>query len=93
MLIHWAKQGKTLALDFRETSPLKSHPKMYLDQKDREIKNLSRFGPLSVAVPGLVAGLLEVHKQYGTLPLSTVLEPAIELAKTDSPFILTYIVP
>lgn len=35
----------------------------------------------SVAVPGLLAGLLTVHQQLGRLPLAVVLEPAIALGR------------
>lgn len=37
-------------------------------------------GPGSVAVPGLLAGLLAVHRRLGTLPLAQVVAPAIEAA-------------
>ncbi|MEZ5381735.1 MAG: gamma-glutamyltransferase [Microthrixaceae bacterium] len=37
-------------------------------------------GSGSVAVPGLLAGLLAVHRRLGTLPLGTVLRPAVEAA-------------
>ncbi len=39
------------------------------------------IGRGSVAIPGNVAGLLHVHKKLGTLPLKTVLEPAIHAAR------------
>lgn len=36
----------------------------------------------SVAVPGLLPGLVEAHQRSGSLPLKTVLEPAIHLARS-----------
>jgi len=38
-------------------------------------------GPLSMAVPGELAGLHEAWKKYGRLPWKTLFEPAIQLAK------------
>lgn len=37
-------------------------------------------GPGSVAVPGVLAGYLHVHRRLGTLPLTDVVAPAIRLA-------------
>jgi gamma-glutamyltranspeptidase / glutathione hydrolase len=42
-------------------------------------------GPLSVAVPGNLAGWARVLADHGTLPLGDVLEPAAELAETGPP--------
>lgn len=38
-------------------------------------------GQGSAAVPGNTAGLLKVHKRLGQIPLKTVLEPAIHIAR------------
>ncbi|HWG56132.1 MAG TPA: gamma-glutamyltransferase [Gaiellaceae bacterium] len=36
----------------------------------------------SVAVPGLVAGLLDAHERWGTMPWADLFAPALELART-----------
>lgn len=38
-------------------------------------------GEASIAVPGLVAGLEEAHRRFGSRPWEELLEPAIELAR------------
>ena len=38
-------------------------------------------GPLSIAVPGAIAGLCAAHARFGALPLSEVVEPALRLAR------------
>ena len=66
--------------DFREKAPLSAHSKMYLDRFDNVIKDKSLVGIHAVGVPGLVKGILKIHKKYGKLPLKTVMQPAIDLA-------------
>ncbi len=39
------------------------------------------IGMASVAVPGVVGGLLELHRERGRLPLEEVLKPAVRYAK------------
>ncbi|MDZ7755121.1 gamma-glutamyltransferase [Rhodohalobacter sp.] len=39
------------------------------------------IGPGSVAVPGMVKGLFEIHRDLCTLPMKRLAEPAIELAR------------
>jgi gamma-glutamyltranspeptidase/glutathione hydrolase len=68
--------GPTLALDFRETAPAA----LSRDQFDAMEKS-SGSGPVSVGVPGSVAGLELAHDRFGKLPRATVIAPAIALAR------------
>ncbi|MDQ2070510.1 gamma-glutamyltransferase [Natronospira bacteriovora] len=42
-------------------------------------------GALSVSVPGAVGGWYELHRQYGRLPMSRLLEPAVAYARDGFP--------
>ena len=42
------------------------------------------IGKGSVAVPGTTIGLLHIHSRLGSLPLSRILEPAIQTAKSGA---------
>ncbi|WP_241758424.1 gamma-glutamyltransferase [Myxococcus landrumensis] len=79
-LVHDAKTGATRALDFREVAPKAATRDMFL-KDGKVVPTLSTDGVLSVAVPGAVAGYLELLKTHGTLPPSVVLAPAIEAAR------------
>ena len=81
MLIHVASENKTYAIDFREVAPLAATEKMFLDEKGEVIKNKSFVGIHAVAVPGMVAGLYEIHQKFGKLPFANVVQPSIELAE------------
>ncbi len=74
------KDGKSYALDYRETAPARATHDMYLDASGNPT-NQSVYGDLAAGVPGSVAGLLEAHRRFGRLPLSQVLNPAITLAR------------
>jgi len=79
MVIHLA-DGRNAAIDFRETAPLAATRDMYVGP-DGKVTDRSLIGPLASGVPGSVAGLTAVLARYGTLPLSTVMQPAIRLAE------------
>lgn len=81
LLFYRPGMKEPIAFDFREKAPLKAHSKMYLDKDGNEIPRMSLDGIFAVGVPGLVAGIVDLHKKYGKLPLSKVLAPAIELAE------------
>lgn len=74
------KDGKNLALDYRETAPLKSTKDMYLDSLGNAIEHLSKNGRLAAGVPGTIAGLFETHK-HAKLSMATLIQPAIDLAE------------
>lgn len=74
------KNQQPIALDYRETAPAAAFRDMYLDEKGNAISDKSLNGHLSSGVPGTVAGLFASHK-YAKLPMKTLIEPAIELAK------------
>ncbi|MBD1937116.1 gamma-glutamyltransferase [Microcoleus sp. FACHB-68] len=80
LLLHQAGTKDVKALDFRERAPLAATRDMYLDQAGKVRPNSSLNGHLAAGVPGTVAGLYEVHRQYGKLPWSSVVQPAIRLA-------------
>lgn len=81
LLLHQAGTKEMKALDFRERAPLKATRNMYLDAQGKVRPNASVDGYLSVAVPGTVAGLEQVHRQYGKLPWATLVAPAINYAQ------------
>jgi gamma-glutamyltranspeptidase / glutathione hydrolase len=79
-LVARLKDGRNVAIDYREKSPGAGHRDMYLDSTGKPITTLSLQGHLAAGVPGTVSGLVTSHK-YGKLPFATLVEPAIQLAK------------
>ncbi len=73
--------GETGTLDYREMAPLKATKDLFLDDKGNVVPKLSTLGGLAVGIPGAVAGILEVHRKMGSLPLEQLLAPAIKLAE------------
>jgi len=72
--------GRTFALDYRETAPGRATRDMFLDAEGN-VTEKSRIGHLASGVPGAVAGMLAAHDSLGRLPLAQVIEPAIRLAR------------
>jgi gamma-glutamyltranspeptidase / glutathione hydrolase len=81
LIYYEAKTLQTHVYDFRERAPLKSHSKMYLDKKGNVIKGASLNGALSVGVPGLVAGLSNLHSRYASMDWKRLVSPAASLAR------------
>jgi gamma-glutamyltranspeptidase/glutathione hydrolase len=82
MLVHLAKERRTIAIDYRESAPAAASAEMFLDKGEPDPQK-SRFGGLAVGVPGTVAGLALVHAKYGSgkFTLSRLIAPAIRLAR------------
>ena len=81
MVLHDAKTGKDVAIDFREVAPLAAHRNMYLDAQNNVIDGKSLFTHDAVGVPGTVAGLDYALKKWGTMSLAQVVAPSIKLAE------------
>ncbi|MGX1930025.1 gamma-glutamyltransferase [Flagellimonas sp. 2504JD4-2] len=80
-IVYRKSDGDVGGLDYREKAPLSAHKDMYLDSLDNVIPDMSTIGATAVGVPGTVAGVMEVHEKFGTLPLADILNPVIALAR------------
>ncbi|KAF7591309.1 hypothetical protein BBP40_001685 [Aspergillus hancockii] len=67
-------------IDFRETAPAAAFEEMFKNNT-----GASTTGGLASGVPGEVRGLEYLHKKYGSLPWSTVIQPAIQTARQGFP--------
>jgi gamma-glutamyltranspeptidase/glutathione hydrolase len=79
-MVYRKSNGEVGGIDYREKAPLAAHKDMYLDSLGNVIPGLSTSGGTAVGVPGTVAGVLEVHRKFGKLPLQEIIEPIIALA-------------
>ncbi|MEG4505360.1 gamma-glutamyltransferase [Microcoleus sp. F6_B4] len=85
LLLRRAETGTVQALDFRERAPKRAARDMYLDKSGKVRPKASRDGHLAAGIPGTVAGLYTVHREYGKLPWAQVVAPAIALAEKGFP--------
>lgn len=90
MLIHLAKRGETVCLDFNVQAPAACHQAIYpleegvgngLFTWHKVVDDANLYGHRSVAVPGSLAGLSLALERYGTMDWADVLAPAIRLAR------------
>ena len=80
-LVGVKNNGEKIALDYRETAPKNASRDMYLDEKGKANTDLSQNGRLAVGVPGSVSGMFYTHQKFGKLPMSVLIQPAIDLAE------------
>lgn len=89
MLIHLANRKNTF-LNFREKAPKSIKISMFQDKNGNVVTQKLSSGHiggtlkspfLAVGVPGTVLGLNTALQKYGRMPLSTVIQPAIKLAR------------
>jgi len=69
-----AKSGKAVVFNGTGPAPRAATPERYA-------AGIPRTGPLSVSVPGMLAGLGMMHAEYGTLPWTQLCAEAIRLAR------------
>ncbi|KAJ6013399.1 hypothetical protein N7540_007990 [Penicillium herquei] len=75
-----APNGSHEFIDSRETAPAAAFEDMFKNDSDAAV-----YGGLASGVPGEIRGLEYLHKNYGSLPWSTVLQPAIRTARDGFP--------
>lgn len=81
MLVHLAKENKTIAIDYREMAPSKAKKDIFLDEKGDAVAKLSREHGLAVGLPGTVMGMSLALEKYGTMTMAQVTAPAIKMAQ------------
>ena len=87
MLVHLAKTGETVAIDYREIAPAASTPTMFLNAAGEPDPQKSRDSGLSVGVPGTVRGMALALEKYGSgkFTLAQLIEPSVKLAREGIP--------
>jgi gamma-glutamyltranspeptidase/glutathione hydrolase len=80
-MVYRKANGETGSLDYREKAPLSATKDMFLDTNGKIIPNKSTDSPLAIGVPGTIAGVFAVHEKMGSLPMSEIMKPVIELAE------------
>lgn len=80
-MVYRKANGEVGSLDYREKAPLAATKDIFLDKDGNVIKGKSTETALAIGVPGTIAGVFAVHKKYGTMPISKILEPVIALAE------------
>lgn len=85
-LLYNAKEKKTYMIDFRDTAPAKAREDFYeLDDKGQVKGNIKATGWYSVAVPGNVAAMEEIHKRFATKKWNELIDPAVKLLEDGVP--------
>src|SRR5580698_8599080 len=82
VLYYEPKSGNVYGLNESGWSPSGLTLKFLSDQG---VHQMPQAGINSVTVPGVVAGWQTLHDRFGTMPLSTLLEPAIDYADKGVP--------
>jgi gamma-glutamyltranspeptidase/glutathione hydrolase len=81
MLIHLAEENRQTLIDYREMAPAAATADLFVGEDGKVDRMREFFSHAAAGVPGTVAGMLMALERYGTLPLGTVIAPAIALAE------------
>ena len=84
-LLHRARDGREAFIDARERAPAAATRDMFLDAAGNPDRERAQRSALAAGIPGEVAGLGELARHYGRLPIARSLQPAIRLAREGFP--------
>ncbi|GAV08862.1 hypothetical protein RvY_18492 [Ramazzottius varieornatus] len=68
-------------INAREVAPLAATEDMFSKSHNESDRFASMFGWKSIAVPGELAGMWELHRRFGRLPWRDLFQPTIKLAR------------
>ncbi len=88
LLAYSATERRFVALDFRECAPAAATPQRYdalHAQRADGAPSPSVYGGNAVGVPGLPAGVDEIHRRFASREFAQLAAPAIELAERGLP--------
>lgn len=77
--------GETTTWDMRETAPAAATRDMFVGEDGRVIRGESVWTARAAGIPGLVRGLVALHRRHGALPFDVVTAPAISYARDGIP--------
>ncbi len=81
--------GKLVAVDGRETAPMKATRDMYL-RAGKPQPELSKLGTLACGTPGALAAYDHAVRRHGRLPLAELLLPAARISRRGFPIDRAY---
>lgn len=85
MMVYLKSEDRVIAIDYREMAPAGASRDMFLDDAGNVDNRRARFSLKASGTPGTVMGLTQALSKYGSLPLATVMGPAIRLADEGFP--------
>lgn len=80
-LLHREQEGSQTFVDARETAPGAATATMYQNKEGKVMRDWAVNGPSAAGIPGQAAAFVHLADNYGTLPLTSTLAPAIALAE------------
>ena len=84
MQVFIEKDKTVLTIDFRSMAPKLATREFYQEAKDKD-DDVTRKGYKAIAIPGTVAGLFKAHELYGTIQMSDLIQPTIDLLEQGVP--------
>jgi len=73
--------GLTVSLDYRERAPIGAFPELFIGPNGEVTEGISTDTRVGAGVPGTVAGIYEMHARFGSLEMSMLIDPAIDIAR------------
>ncbi|SDQ21498.1 gamma-glutamyltransferase [Flagellimonas zhangzhouensis] len=81
-MVYRTSDGEKGALDFRETAPAAASRDMFIEfETDSVLRQKALLGHLAACIPGTVDGMEQIHKKFGGLTFTELIQPAIDFAK------------